>query len=134
MTLARTLHRPFVVTAYIGDKKLTRTVWSQSSWDALDQVREQTGAEPVASRPVPFDAPDTVIPEEVVMQTINAQNRMMAARMEAETIEVIREPGKTLKPLAIYMAVSSGIALVALVHLAPMLIDGVEALWRMVGM
>lgn len=141
MTLARTLHRPFEVVAYAGNKRLSRVVWSRSEWDALDQMQRQMCADPISATPLPIDFGPTLPPESVVLEAIYAQNRSTARRLDAareikeyETIDFLAAPGKTLRPLALFLAVSAGIALVALVHLMPYLIKGVEALWRMVGM
>lgn len=134
MTLARMLHRPFEVVAYVGDRRMVRVVHSQSEWDALDQMREQTGADPVSATPIHIDFGPTLAPEQCVMDAVAASNRMVAARLEADDVEPIRQVSEAPRALFVYFAVSAGLALVALVALVPMLIDGLEALWRMVGM
>ena len=110
---------------------MSRVVWSTSSWDALEIMRGQENVTAAVATPMPFDCPDTVIPEEVVMQAVAASNRIVAARLEAEDTKPAR---RDLRPLGLFLVCSAGIALVALVHLVPMLIEGLEALWRMVGM
>lgn len=136
MSAARLQTRPFRVAYTSGNQRGARIVYAKMQDEAEDIVAREIAPDAISSAPVPFDAPDTRIPGDVydVITATHVQNVLTAqhlmAHREAEDVPILRNA----RPLGIYLAVTAGLGLVALVHLAPMLIDGLEALWRMVGM